>query len=118
MIEFNHEFPLIDRQLTKQEAHGICAQLQIQRPKMYDLGYNNNNCVGCVKGGMGYWNKIRIDFPEVFEARAKLERKVNASILKDAKGQPIYLDELSPDRGRMNEEIEMNCDIFCMLNLS
>lgn len=31
---------------------------------MYDLGYANNNCIGCVKGGIGYWNKIRIDFPE------------------------------------------------------
>ncbi len=37
---------------------------------MYDLGYPNNNCIGCVKGGMGYWNKIRKDFPEVFQKRA------------------------------------------------
>ena len=33
------------------------------------MGYNNNNCIGCIKGGMGYWNKIRVDFPEVFEKR-------------------------------------------------
>lgn len=80
---FNHEFPLIDRQLTKQEAHGMCCELGIKRPLMYDLGYNNNNCIGCVKGGMGYWNKIRVDFPEVFEKRAKLERKLNCRILKE-----------------------------------
>ena len=118
MIEYNHEFPLIDRQLTKEEAHGICEQLGVKRPIMYDLGYNNNNCVGCVKGGIGYWNKIRVDFPEVFEARAKLERKVGNTILKEADGTPIYLDELAADRGRMSEEISTECNIFCMLNLS
>lgn len=117
MIEYTHEFPLIDRQLTKEEAHGICEQLQIKRPLMYDLGYNNNNCVGCVKGGIGYWNKIRVDFPEVFESRAKLERKVGYTILKEADGTPIYLDDLAPDRGRMTDEIPLECNIFCMLNI-
>ncbi len=33
---------------------------------MYRLGYVNNNWVGGWKGGMGYWNKIRVDFPDVF----------------------------------------------------
>lgn len=112
MFEFNHVFPLIDRGLTKQEAHGICDSLGIKRPKMYDLGYNNNNCIGCVKGGMGYWNKIRVDFPEVFEQRAKMERKINNSILKEC-----YLDELDPNRGRMTKEITVECDIICMLNI-
>ncbi len=112
MFEFEHCFPLIERNLTKQDAHGICAELGIKRPAMYDLGYNNNNCVGCVKGGMGYWNKIRVDFPEVFANRAKLERKIGYSILKEC-----YLDELDPSRGRMSEEIQQECNIFCMLNI-
>lgn len=112
MVDFNHCFPLIDRDLTKEESHGICSALGIQRPLMYDLGYNNNNCVGCVKGGMGYWNKIRVDFPDVFESRSKLERKVGNSILKEC-----YLDELDPNSGRMSEEISTDCNIFCMLNI-
>lgn len=66
MPEFEHEFPLIDKMLSKQDVHAILDNLGIKRPKMYDLGYSNNNCIGCVKGGMGYWNKIRVDFPEVF----------------------------------------------------
>jgi hypothetical protein len=77
---------------------------------MYDLGYNNNNCVGCVKGGMGYWNKIRQDFPAVFDARAKLERDIGYSILKDC-----FLDELDPSRGRMSDEILEDCGIYCMI---
>ena len=117
MIEYKHEFPLIDRNLTKQEVHGICDRLNIKRPIMYDLGYKNNNCIGCVKGGMGYWNKIRKDFPEVFESRAKLERKLGKSILKEADGTPVYLDELDENRGSMGDEISTECNIFCMLNI-
>lgn len=116
MPDFEHEFPLIDKQLTKSEAHGILASLGINRPVMYDLGYSNNNCIGCVRGGIGYWNKIRVDFPAVFEARAKMERKIGNTILKDSKG-PIWLDELTPDRGKMTDEIMDECDIFCMLQL-
>ena len=112
MPEFNHEFPLIDNSLTKQDCHAIADRLGIKRPKMYDLGYQNNNCVGCIKGGMWYWNKIRTDFPEVFESRAKLERDIGASIIKG-----VYLDELDPKRGRKEEEISVDCGIMCYLNL-
>lgn len=112
MIEFSHCFPLIERGLTKSDAHGINAELGVKRPLMYDLGYNNNNCIGCVKGGMGYWNKIRVDFPKVFESRAKLERELNSRCLKEC-----YLDELDPKRGRMSDEVTQDCSIFCMLNI-
>ena len=112
MIEFKHIFPMIERGLTKADGHGMGAMLGVKRPRMYDMGYTNNNCIGCVKGGMGYWNQIRIDFPEVFESRAKLERELDSRILKEC-----FLDELDPNRGRMSEEIMEDCSIFCMLNL-
>lgn len=105
-----HEFPLIERGLTKEEAHGICAKLGVKRPKMYDLGYSNNNCIGCVKGGKGYWNKIRVDFPGVFNSRAKMERDIGASCING-----VYLDELNPSIGRQADEIMDDCDIACML---
>lgn len=106
-----HEFPLIDKNLSKEEVHGLFERtFDFKRPLMYDLGYPNNNCIGCVKGGMGYWNRIRKDFPEVFEARSILERKVGYSILRDC-----YLDELDPDRGNMNTEIFPDCGIMCYL---
>lgn len=116
MPQFAHEFPLIDKGLTKQDAHGICASLGVKRPAMYDLGYSNNNCVGCVRGGAGYWNKIRNDFPEVFASRAKLERDIGNTILRDRENHcPLYLDELDPEAGRMQDEIMEDCGIFCML---
>lgn len=116
MPDFNHEFPLIDRKLTKADAHGICASLGIKRPAMYDLGYSNNNCIGCVKGGKGYWNQIRRDFPEVFADRAKMEREIGHSILHDKNGM-IFLDELDPNAGRMSEEIMGECSIACQMAL-
>jgi hypothetical protein len=117
MPDFGHEFPLIDRQLTKADAHGICSRLGVKRPAMYDLGYSNNNCKGCVKGGKGYWNKIRTDFPEVFEDRAKMEREIGHSILHDKNG-PIFLDELDPNAGRMSEEVMDDCSIFCQIAIT
>ena len=110
--EHEHIFPLIDRGLTKEDCHGLCSSLGIARPKMYDLGYRNNNCIGCVKGGMGYWNKIRKDFPEIFAERAKLEREIGHSCLNG-----IFLDELEPDRGRFEDEVLEECSIFCQMVL-
>jgi len=108
--KFKHEFPLIDRQFKKDDCHGLLKKLGVKRPYMYDLGYSNNNCVGCVKGGMGYWNKIRVDFPEVFNERAKQERAIGHTCIKG-----VYLDELSPLRGRLSDEIMEDCSIICQL---
>ena len=110
LADYDHEFPLIEHGLTKAECHGIAEKLGLKRPIMYDLGYPNNNCVGCVKGGMGYWNKIRVDFPEVFERRAKQERAIKHSCIKG-----VFLDELEPNRGRMNQEVMEDCSIACQL---
>lgn len=50
-----HEFPLIDKVLSKEDVHGLFDRtFDFKRPIMYDIGYPNNNCIGCVKGGMGY----------------------------------------------------------------
>ena len=107
--EFNHEFPLIDRGLTKEQVHGLFDKMfGFPRPKMYEMGYSNNNCIGCVKGGMGYWNKIRNDFPEVFQARAELEREIGHSCING-----VYLDELDPSAGRAEMEIMTDCDLLC-----
>lgn len=109
VFEYGHEFPLIENNLSKKDCHGLLKRLGIKRPIMYDLGYSNNNCIGCVKGGMGYWNAIRNDFPEVFERRAKLEREIGHSCIKG-----VFLDELEQDRGRRNEIIE-DCSLMCEL---
>ena len=107
-----HRFPLIDEKMTKTDAHQVLHASGISRPAMYDLGYHNNNCVGCVKGGMGYWNKIRVDFPDVFASRSAMERDIGYPILGKRDG---WLDELHPERGRHAGPICGECGIFCEL---
>ena len=107
-------FPLIDKQITKQDALGMLWKAGIKIPTMYKLGYNNNNCIGCVKGGMGYWNKIRVDFPDIFNETAKIEREIGATCLKDESGV-IYLDELDPNRGDPVKEIIPDCSLTCQI---
>lgn len=105
-------FPLIERRITKADALGMLWKAGIKIPAMYQMGYNNNNCIGCVKGGIGYWNKIRKDFPHTFKRMAEIEREVGATCLKDENGR-IWLDELDPKRGEKTKPIPIECGIIC-----
>jgi hypothetical protein len=104
--------PLIDLKLTKKDCFVEIQKAGIELPAMYRLGYNNNNCIGCVKGGAGYWNKIKKDFPEVFDRMAKLERSLGARLTK-YKGKRVFLDELPTDAGRGQKEPDMECGLWC-----
>jgi hypothetical protein len=106
--------PLIDKGLSKEDCLAMLKNAGIELPMMYKLGYHNNNCIGCVKGGAGYWNKIRIDFPEHFDKMAKLERLIGATITK-SKGLRVYLDELPKNVGDYPKEPKIECSIFCQL---
>ena len=101
-------FPLIEKGLDKNTCAGLLLSAGIKLPVMYNLGYTNNNCIGCVKGGKGYWNKIRVDFPATFNRMAKLERKINHSCLNGK-----FLDELNPNEGRYAKEIMPSCGMIC-----
>lgn len=105
-------FPLIEAKLTKENCLYLLGQAGIEVPAMYKMGYHNNNCIGCVKGGMGYWNKIRQDWPDVFEAMSKLEREKKHSCIKG-----VFLDELDPTRGNYPSELTPDCGIYCQVEM-
>lgn len=107
-------FPLIEKKLTKPDALAMLVKARIEIPAMYLLGYSNNNCIGCVKGGIGYWNKIRRDFPDRFARMSEIERTIGATCLKDRSGR-IYLDELNPKRGKKTKELVPDCSLFCQI---
>ena len=110
---------LIENGISKENCLGMLWQSGIELPKMYELGYNHNNCIGCVKGGMGYWNKIRKDFPDHFKKMAKVEREINHSIFRDKDtNERIYLDELNPNAGNFKTEPSITCDLSCGLAMS
>ena len=105
--EFTHEFPLIDEKLDKPSCLSLLVQAGIELPELYKMGYHHNNCICCVRGSKGWWNRVRKDFPEYFDRMAKLERKIGRSCIYGC-----FLDELDPDAGR-NETVEPACSIFC-----
>ena len=110
--DVKEDFILIENNITKQECYERVKRLGIDLPVMYKLGYSNNNCVGCVKGGMGYWNQIRVDFPEHFNKMAKLERFLGHAINKDKTG-PVFLDVLDPNRGNKTKDAPADCGFTC-----
>lgn len=103
----NLEWVLRDAGVTKQDCYRIVQEAGIKLPEMYLLGYGHNNCIGCVKGGAGYWNKVRKDFPNDFQRMATMERKVGARILKR-----YFLDELPEGSGRYVPE-KIECGTGC-----
>lgn len=106
--EKNVEWILAENGMTKDDCKALLAVNGIDIPEMYKLGYKNNNCVGCVKGGKGYWNKIRVDFPEVFNRMALKERELGVRVLRD-----VWLSELNPKAGHYPTEKMPSCGITC-----
>ena len=106
---------LIDENLTKQDCFSILLSEGIKLPKIYELGYPNANCIGCVKSqSPTYWNLVRKTFPKVFEERAKQSREIGAKLVV-RKGKRIFLDQLLPtDKGGKIKSWE--CGIFCNTN--
>lgn len=111
---------LHERGVTKQDCYAVIREAGIELPEMYKLGYKNNNCIGCVKGQAGYWNKIRVDFPERFAEMAAIERELGRTICKrewreggKRKLERISLDELPPTLGRYESEPDISCGIIC-----
>lgn len=113
------ECPLIDRKLTKQDCFGILDRVGIVLPTMYQLGFNNNNCIGCVKArdNLNYWRRVRKHFPEVFARRAEQERRLNVAINRVTKNKvrrEIFLDEIPPGDPKGPDTVKITCGVFCI----
>ncbi len=124
-------FPIIYELMTKGDSIKVLQKNGITPPLSYQMGYSNNNCLktGCVKGGIGYWQKFRIDFPDRFLRMAEREHHYTnlkgspVTICKDqSKGgglvflmpHPDYpeIKDISMMKGRQPEML-MECNGFC-----
>ena len=92
-LQMNHPktkpiFPLLMLGYDKDKCIKIVQEAGIIVPITYQLGFKNNNCfnTGCVQGGIGYWQKMRNDFPDKFNAMADMEHQ-----LTELKGQPVTM---------------------------
>ena len=110
--------PLIERDLTKPDCLAMIERACIKLPRMYSLGFNNANCIGCPKGGNGYWNKVRDVFPEQFYQIADIQESIGpgAKFLRNRRtGERIWLRELDPTHGRIEDEPEISCSLLCLM---
>lgn len=92
-LRLNHSYvkpiyPLLMFGVGKKDCIDIIIKNNIEPPAMYRYGFGNNNCfkTGCVQGGIGYWQKMKCDFPDKFDAMAEIEHK-----LTDIKGEPVTM---------------------------
>lgn len=106
---------LIERGITKDDCYRICQEWGLDLPRVYSWGYPNANCIGCVKAsGVSYWNHVRTQNPDVFDARAEQSRRLGTKLVK-YRGKRIFLDELPEDaKGRSLKSMpDVECGIFC-----
>jgi len=110
------EWNLRAAEITKRECYSILVEEGIKLPVMYQYGFNNNNCLGCVKASSPvYWDRVRRFFPSVYAKRAEQSRRFGARLVR-WKGERIFLDDL-PGLvldGEPEEDIE--CGPVCVKN--
>lgn len=84
----NPIFPLMMYGLSKKDCIKIITEAGIEIPRVYGYGYLNNNCfkTGCVQGGIGYWQKIKREYPDKFNTMAEMEHRIT-----DLKGKPVTM---------------------------
>jgi hypothetical protein len=95
--------PLVEAGLTKEDCARLIVLAGLALPRTYGQGYPNGNCIGCVKGGEGYWNHVRVTHPAVYERRALLQDDLGPGsyFFRNRKtGERISLRMLDPNAGR------------------
>jgi hypothetical protein len=112
--ELNQRSPLVEDGLTKRDTHAMLAKAGIKRPYVYDIGYPNGNCLGCVKAtSPNYWAMTRLYFPETFERRADQSRRFGARLTR-VKGERVFIDEIPADwPTKMRGEDIPSCGFVC-----
>ena len=111
--------PLIDKGLSKEDCLAIIADVPIELPLMYRLGFDNANCIGCPKGGQNYWQHIRHHFPDEFIQISNIQQSIGAgaNFLQfrsgPRKGERMALAELPAGLGNMADEPSFSCSFFC-----
>jgi len=104
---------LIDAAMTKAHCGDMIRAAGIKLPAIYDHGFPNANCLGCVKAtSPTYWNHLRREFPAVFDQRAEQSRRLGVRLVR-VNDERIFLDELDPAvRGEPMWQMPP-CSLFC-----
>lgn len=108
MPEFDHEFPLIEHNLSRHDCEKMCTEAGIlEQADPILRSVSVNRCLGCVKGNKAYWSLMRRYYPDTFTEMASLERELGRSCIPGC-----YLDELDTDEDYGPIRIG-NCFVGC-----
>jgi hypothetical protein len=104
--------PLIERGLTKAACLDMVQRAGIKLPPMYAMGFQNNNCIPCVKAtSPAYWALIRKRFPAEFARMAKLSRDLDVRLCR-IDDERRFIDEIPANHPTTNP-IQPSCDFLC-----
>jgi hypothetical protein len=113
--QLNCVAPLVEAGIGKADCLAMVQRAGIRLPLAYRQGYANANCIGCPKGGEGYFNHVRKVHPLVFRARLERQESIGpgAYFFRDrATGERYGLKHLDPKAGRHDEPLPA-CSFFC-----
>jgi hypothetical protein len=104
--------PLIERGITKAACLDMIQRAGIKPPALYALGFQNNNCIPCVKAtSPAYWALVRKHFPDKFDRMAKLARELDVRLCR-IDGERSFIDDIPHDHPTTNP-IQPSCDFLC-----
>ena len=106
--------PLIERGVNKAACIEMLSRAGVKPPPMYALGFQNNNCIPCVKAtSPAYWALVRQHFPAHFDRMAKLSRDLDVRLCRIGDDRR-FIDEIPADQPTTNP-IQPSCDFLCHL---
>jgi hypothetical protein len=112
--ELTLNWVLRDAGMTKNDCYAMIRDAGIALPVMYELGFKNNNCIGCVKATSAvYWDRVRREFPEVYARRARQSRELGVRLVRH-KGVRLFLDELPASITDKTPEADIECGPICL----
>lgn len=111
--ELKTRWILSERNLDKNDCLQMVANAGIKLPAMYDLGFKNNNCIGCVKAASpAYWNRIRTHFPDTFSRRVAQSEAIGVKLLKHGDDR-LPLSSLDPASDDWTGDEDLSCGPQC-----
>lgn len=112
--ELTVETPLIDAGLRKQECLAMIERAGIKPPALYALGFQNNNCMPCVKAtSPDYWALVRKVRPREFDRMVELSRRLGVRLCR-INDERRFIDEI-PEDWPTTSPIVPSCDFLCAI---
>ena len=113
-FEMRIETPLIDKGITKEGCLAMIERAGLRLPPMYAMGFQNNNCIPCVKAtSPAYWALVRKEFPAEFDRMAALSRTLDVRLCR-IEDERRFIDEIPAD-WPTTDPIQPSCDFLCAI---